>query len=264
MSTYATAFPTAECPLFRTSAVPTGVDRRPDMYRWTSDGRGRTPRGRFAAIWRSATGSSVADYKDAREKDFSTWIFAAALLMTVGFVAMTNLASKADVPHTPFQCATLWLALAAYAATGFLALKCINDFFIYYLLSINTPPAYYDMLNTSLLYKDGGDDDDARGTRGIRGDMQWWASRVLRTLGVKNHHFAFYQSMQMLCAGVLLTCMYYRYNQLFLVGATLLFGCMAIFVLDIVGTTERMFNAQDELYSRIVGAQGDLTRQASD
>jgi hypothetical protein len=212
------------------------------------------PKGKFAKVWLAAN-SSVRDYKEAREKDFHVWILASALVMTVAFSSAIALAARRDSSEGQWwKALLLWLAILSLAASGFLALKCINDFFLYYLLSVNTPPRFYDHVNRHILY-----DERSCGVPQTSKYVSFeckehaerpWSTAVLDTLGVKSHHVVFYQSIWMLGASLVLVCTY-RCNRLYPLGAALLVGLMATFMGDMQASSARFFTAQDALYDRL-------------
>ena len=138
-------------PVRARKAVPAAPsDRYPSAQR-----RARKPKGKFANVWMAAN-HSEKDYKEAREKDFQIWIIAAALIMTIAFSGSILISSCIDSEGQPdepwWKCGLLWLAILSLVAAGFLAFKCIIDFFLYYLLSVNTPPRFYDEVNRRILY----------------------------------------------------------------------------------------------------------------
>lgn len=219
--------------------------------------RERKPIGKFANVWMAAN-HSEKDYKEAREKDFQIWIIAAALIMTIAFSGSILISSCIDSEGRSkepwWKCALLWLAIMSLVASGFLAFKCIIDFFLYYLLSVNTPPSFYDEVNRRILYDPKSCGEPATSEHvSFECDTHSttsWATAILEFVGVQSHHVAFFQSIQMLGVGIVFICSY-RYNQLYPIGAPLLILLMIMFVTDTRSKAERFFTSQDALYNSL-------------
>lgn len=211
-----------------------------------------------------ATNHSEKDYKEAREKDFQIWIIAAALIMTVSFSGSILLASEERPKESLWKCALLWLAIMSLVASGFLAFKCIIDLFLYYLLSVNTPPSLYDEVNRRILYDPKSCGEPATSEH-VSFECEThattsWATSILEFVGVQSHHVAFFQSIHMLGLGIVLICTY-RYNRLYLIGAPLLILLMVIFVTDTRSKAERFFTSQDKLYNSLANAKDRAMRR---
>lgn len=223
--------------------------------------RARKLSGKFANVWMAAN-HSEKDYKEAREKDFQIWIIAAALIMTIAFSGSILISSCIDSEGQPdepwWKCALLWLAILSLVSAGFLAFKCIIDFFLYYLLSVNTPPRFYDEVNRRILYDPKSCGEPATSEHvSFECDTHStvsWATAILEFVGVQSHHVAFFQSIQMLGVGIVFICSY-RYNQLYPIGAPLLILLMIMFVTDTRSKAERFFTSQDSLYNLLATAK---------
>jgi hypothetical protein len=210
-----------------------------------------------------AANHSEKDYKEAREKDFQIWIIAAALIMTIAFSGSILISSCIDSEGQPdepwWKCGLLWLAILSLVASGFLAFKCIIDFFLYYLLSVNTPPRFYDEVNRRILYDPKSCGEPATSEHvSFECDTHAttsWATAILEFVGVQSHHVAFFQSIQMLGVGIVFICSY-RYNLLYPIGAPLLILLMIMFVTDTRSKAERFFTSQDSLYNSLADAKG--------
>lgn len=237
-------------------------DRNPSPPNDSAQRRARKPIGKFANVWMAAN-HSEKDYKEAREKDFQIWIIAAALIMTIAFSGSILISSCIDSEGQPdepwWKCGLLWLAILSLVAAGFLAFKCIIDFFLYYLLSVNTPPRFYDDVNRRILYNPNSCAVPATSDHvSLECDAHStisWATSVLEFIGVQSHHVAFFQSIQMLGVGIVFICSY-RYNQLYPIGAPLLILLMIMFVTDTRSKAERFFTSQDSLYNSLANAKG--------
>ena len=193
--------------------------------------RGRPP-DRHAMSWVAAK-RSTREYKESREKDFQSWVLAAALVMVVALSGIFSLQGPHDVGW--FLQGVQGMAATCLGISGMLALKCINDFSIYHIVSVNTPPDFYMEMNREILYRDTNED--------IASQLEQRPfDKVLRRLGVESHHKAFYQSIQFMCAGAVLVC-YLKHTP---ICAILLAIVFIIFTTEFKSTAHDFFAASDD------------------
>ena len=114
--------------------------------------------------------------------------------MTVAFSGAIMISSQRDPPLDAhwWKCSLLWLAILSLVASGFLAFKCIIDFFLYYLLSVNTPPGFYDEVNRHILYDPKSCGEPATSEHvSFECDTHTnisWATAILEFVGIQSHH----------------------------------------------------------------------------